>query len=79
MTARQTAISEIATHGPTKTQDYLESAGADIYGEYVFNDVVQRKYLAKATYQKLRRTIDGHEPFDPAIADSVAGSPATRV
>ena len=72
MTARQDAIAHIATHGLAKTQDYLESAGADIFGEYVFNDVVQRKYLAKATYQKLRRTIEGHEPFDTAIADSVA-------
>ena len=72
MTARQTAITGIATHRPAKTQDYLESAGADIYGQYVFNDVAQRKYLAKATYQQLRQTIDGHEPFDPAIADSVA-------
>ena len=58
MTARQTAITGIATHRPAKTQDYLESAGADIYGQYVFNDVAQRKYLAKATYQGLRRTID---------------------
>ena len=52
MTARQTAITGIATHRPAKTQDYLESAGADIYGQYVFNDVAQRKYLAKATYQR---------------------------
>ena len=72
MTARQTAITGIATHRPAKTQDYLESAGADIYGQYVFNDVAQRKYLAKETYQQLRRTIDGHEPFETAIADSVA-------
>ena len=43
MTARQDAIAHIATHGTAKTQDYLESAGADIFGEYVFNDVVQRK------------------------------------
>jgi glutamine synthetase len=72
MTARKTAISEIATHRVAKTQDYLESAGADIYGQYVFDDVAQRKYLAKPIYRKLRQTIDGHEPFDSAIVDAVA-------
>src|SRR6186713_3125022 len=72
MSARSTAIASIAAHRVGKTQDYLSDAGADIYGTYVFNDVVQRKYLAKETYQKLRQTIDGHEPFDTAIADSVA-------
>ena len=72
MTARQTAISEIATHRVAKTQDYLEDAGADIYGEYVFDEGAQREYLAKPIFRKLRRTIDGHEPFDPAIVDAVA-------
>jgi glutamine synthetase len=72
MTARTTAISGIAAHRVAKTQDYLESAGADIYGQYVFDDVAQRKYLAKPIYHKLRETIDGHEPFDPAIVDAVA-------
>ena len=37
MTARQTAISEISTHRVAKTQDFLNDAGADIYGEYVFD------------------------------------------
>ena len=72
MTARQAAISEIAAHRVTKTQDYLEDAGADIYGQYVFHEGAQRQYLAKPIYRKLRRTIDGHEPFDPAIIDAVA-------
>ncbi|MGH2475979.1 MAG: glutamine synthetase III, partial [Candidatus Limnocylindrales bacterium] len=72
MTARQAAITGIASHRVTKTQDYLESAGADIYGQYVFDDVAQRQYLAKPIYRKLRQTIDGHEPFDPAIVDAVA-------
>src|SRR5215213_1916392 len=72
MIARHTAISEIASHRVAKTQDYLQDAGADIYGQYVFNEVAQRKYLAKPIFQKLRRTIEGHEPFDPAIVDAVA-------
>ena len=72
MTARQTAIAEIATHRVAKTQDYLEHAGADIYGHYVFDEDAQRQYLAKPIFAKLRRTIDGLEPFDPAIVDAVA-------
>ena len=72
MTARQAAISEIATHRVAKTQDYLKDAGADIYGEYVFDEGAQRQYLAKPIFRKLRRTIEGHEPFDPAIVDAVA-------
>src|SRR5215470_8123717 len=72
MTARQAAISEIATHRVAKTQDYLKDAGADIYGDYVFNEAAQSQYLAKPIFRKLRRTIDGHEPFDPAIVDAVA-------
>jgi len=72
MTARQTAISEIAAHRVAKTQDYLEDAGADIFGQYVFHEGAQSQYLAKPIFRKLRRTIDGHEPFDPAIVDAVA-------
>ena len=72
MTARQTAISDIASHRVAKTQDYLADAGADIYGQYVFHEGAQSQYLAKPIFRKLRRTIDGHEPFDPAIVDAVA-------
>ena len=72
MTARHTAIAEIASHRVAKTQDYLEDAGADIFGQYVFHEGAQSQYLAKPIFRKLRRTIDGHEPFDPAIVDAVA-------
>ena len=72
MTARHEAISGIAKHRVAKTQDYLEHAGAEIYGQYVFHDEAQRQYLAKPIYKKLRRSIEGHEPFDPAIVDAVA-------
>ncbi len=72
MTARQDAISEIAGHRVAKTQDYLEDAGADIFGQYVFHEGAQSQYLAKPIFRKLRRTIEGHEPFDPAIIDAVA-------
>ncbi len=72
MIARQHAIASIAAHRVAKTQDYLEQAGADVYGQYVFHEDAQRQYLAKPIFHKLRRTIDGHEPFDPAIVDAVA-------
>src|SRR6478736_6162787 len=72
ITARQSAIAEIASHRVEKTQGYLEDAGADIYGEYVFDEGAQRDYLAKPIFRKLRQTIDGNEPFDPAIIDAVA-------
>ena len=72
MSARSTAIASIAAHRVGKTQDYLSDAGADIYGTYVFGEDAQRAYLAKPIFKKLRRTIEGHEPFDPAIVDAVA-------
>ena len=38
----------------------------------MFHEDAQREYLAKPIFGKLRRTIDGYEPFDPAIVDAVA-------
>ncbi len=72
MTARQQAIEAIASRRVASTQNYLEHAGEDIYGQYVFGEEAQREYLAKTVFKRLRRTIDGLEPFDPAIADAVA-------
>ena len=72
MTARQKAIEAIASSKVASTQDYLENAGEDIYGQYVFNETAQREYLAKPVFKKLRRTVEGLEAFDPAIADAVA-------
>jgi glutamine synthetase len=72
MSARQRAIEAIASRRVASTQNYLEHAGEDIYGQYVFGEDAQREYLAKPVFKKLRRTIDGLEPFDPAIADAVA-------
>jgi glutamine synthetase len=72
MTARKDAIAAIATQKVGSTENYLEHAGEDIYGSYVFGDDAQKQYLPKPVYKKLRRTIEGIEPFDPTIADSVA-------
>jgi glutamine synthetase len=72
MSARQTAIAAIATRRVAPTTDFMEHAGEEIYGEYVFHETAQRQYLAKPIFRRLRRTIDGLEPFDPVIADAVA-------
>ncbi len=72
MTARQRAIATIANHRVASTQNYLEHAGEDIFGQYVFHEAAQRQYLAKPIFRRLRRTIEGLEPFDPMIADAVA-------
>jgi len=72
MTARTSAIASIADHRLASNGDYQNQAGADIYGQYVFHEDAQRQYLAKPIFRKLRQTIDGHEPFDPAIVDAVA-------
>src|SRR5664279_3726407 len=72
MTARHSAIEAIANHRVASTQDYLEHAGEEIYGSYVFDEVSQRQYLPKPIFKKLRKTIDGLEPFDSVIADAVA-------
>ncbi len=72
MTARTTAIEAISNHRVASTQDYLEHAGEEIYGSYVFDEVAQRQYLPRPILRRLRRTIDGLEPFDSVIADAVA-------
>ena len=72
MSARSTAIASIAAHKVELAEDYLSDAGTQIYGTYVFGEDVQRQFLAKPIFEKLRRTIEGHEPFDPAIVDAVA-------
>ena len=72
MTARTSAIAAISNSDVEGNQEYLASAGEAIYGEYVFDERVQREYLAKPVFKRLQRTIDGLEPFDPMIADAVA-------
>ena len=67
MTARTSAIEAISTHEVAGNQEYLEHAGEAIYGEYVFDERVQREYLAKPVFKRLQRTIDGLEPFDPTL------------
>jgi glutamine synthetase len=72
MTARKNAVAAIATQKVDSTANYMEHAGQDIYGSYVFGDEAQRQYLPKPVYKKLRRTIECRESFDPSIADAIA-------
>jgi len=72
MTARTTAIATIAGHRVASTENYLDQAGAAIYGQYVFHEAAQRQYLPKPIFQRLQRTVAGLEPFDEIIADAVA-------
>ena len=72
MSARTNAVAAISTQKVDSTENYLEHAGEDIYGSYVFGEEAQRQYLPKPVYKKLRKTIDGLEKFDPSIADAVA-------
>ena len=72
MRARSSAIAAIASYKVASTESYQEDGGADIYGDYVFGEEVQRQYLPKPIYRRLRRVIDGLEPFAPEIADAVA-------
>ena len=37
--------------GVAPTTDYMEHAGEEIYGEYVFHETAQRQYLAKPIFQ----------------------------
>jgi len=72
LTPRQAAITQISNHRVGSTQAYLDRAGSDIYGEYVFGEDAQRQHLAKPIFAKLRRAIAGGEKFDPNIVDAVA-------
>ena len=45
---------------------------SDIFGMNVFNDSVMRERLPKATYKKLKETINLGLPLDPEVAEVVA-------
>jgi glutamine synthetase len=45
---------------------------SDIFGSNVFNDFVMRERLPKATYKKLKETINLGLPLDPDVAEVVA-------
>ncbi|HTC19860.1 MAG TPA: glutamine synthetase III, partial [bacterium] len=50
----------------------MAEPGHEIFGSLVFTDAVQKEYLSKDVYKKLRATTMRGEPLDPSIADQVA-------
>ena len=53
-------------------ENYMSEPGHEIFGSLVFTDAVQKQYLSKDVYKKLRATTIKGEPLDPSIADQVA-------
>lgn len=47
---------------------------SEIFGQNVFDDQLMRERLPKATYKRLRKTIDEGLPLEPAVADVVANA-----
>ena len=45
-----------------------------IFGSKVFNDALMRERLPKATYKKLKDTIENSTPLDPEVAETVAST-----
>ena len=46
----------------------------EMFGSLVFNDVVMKERLPKATYKALQKTIKNGEPLDLEVADVVANA-----
>src|SRR5580658_10052591 len=53
-------------------ENYMAEPGHAIFGSLVFTDAVQKEYLSKDVYKKLRATTMRGEPLDASIADQVA-------
>ena len=45
-----------------------------VFGSNVFNDSVMRERLPKDVYKSLKKTIQGDEPLDPALANMIANA-----
>jgi glutamine synthetase len=70
-TARQKIALNISSH-PASAEDYTGKPGQEIFGELVFNDAAQKKYLSKDIYKKLKATTTAGDALDASIADQVA-------
>ena len=69
--ARQKVVLELQKYNQA-SENYEQQSGASIYGELVFNDAAQQKYLSKDVYKKLKATAAKGEPLDASIANQVA-------
>jgi glutamine synthetase len=45
-----------------------------VFGSYVFNDAAMRERLPKDVYKSLKKSIDGNEPLDHAVANVIANA-----
>ena len=70
-TPRQKIALNISTQGP-EAEDYSGKPGQEIYGELVFNDEAQKRFLSKDVYKKLKATTTAGDALDASIADQVA-------
>ena len=70
MTARTTAINTIANHRVASTQNYLEHAGADIYGGYsveaLFGEALAAAPALRREHPALYELLRGFYRQDPA-------------
>jgi glutamine synthetase len=69
--ARSKVVLDIQ-HYNKSTEDFKGQSGASIYGELVFNEAAQAKYLSKDVFKKLKATAAAGEPLDASIANQVA-------
>ena len=69
--ARQQVVLELQKYNQS-SENYEQQSGASIYGELVFNDDAQQKFLSKDVYKKLKATAAKGEPLDASIANQVA-------
>jgi glutamine synthetase len=69
--ARQKVVLELQKYNQA-SENYEAQSGASIYGELVFNDAAQQKYLSKDVYKKLKATAANGDALDASIANQVA-------
>lgn len=78
--ARSHAVLSVATHrrnaelSAGRPDDGSPSDPTAYFGCNVFDDKAMRRYLPKAVYKSLRKTIDLGMRLDPAVADAVANA-----
>ncbi len=70
---RQAAVGTISKMASVAGKvNYLTNPLAQVYGEHVFSEAVQRQRLPKTVFRALQNTIKAGEELDPQIADAVA-------
>ena len=57
-----------------KNMDKNYEAVTEVFGSNVFNDSIMRQRLPKDVYKSIKKTTNGHQPLDPALADVIANA-----